>query len=114
MGCPTDSAQQIYSALAPLSSLGKPLVRPQHLLGHRWKATKGHHFPDAPYVEYSGEVPQPELESVKSALEAKARELVAQDAPVAVRLNVSQEEAARLCGELDAVHRSAEALRLVS
>ena len=85
-----------------------------HLLGFHWQPTKGYHFPNGPYVEYKGMVEQSEVEALKASLTKKAMELIEEDIPIHVRLDVCPEEARMLCGELDPMYQSVSFLRLVS
>lgn len=52
-------------------------------LGYGWKPGKGYHFPDGPYVEYSGELAR-DKEGVRAAIESTANELVREAAPTRV------------------------------
>ena len=86
-----------------------------NVLGYNWKAGKGYHFPDGPFVEYVGEVENSEVESIKTKLEEKAKEFIAEDVPVIIDLDVSQEKAKEMCGgELDPMYLKAPTLRLIS
>ncbi|KAL7602383.1 hypothetical protein Lser_V15G22665 [Lactuca serriola] len=58
---------------------------------------KGYHFPDGPYVEYKGTVPQSELQSKQKELEFEANNLISRGGKVSVAL-YPYEEAAMLCG----------------
>lgn len=59
--------------------------------------SKGYHFPDGPYVEYKGTVPQAELQSKQKELELEANNLISRGGKVSVGV-YSYEEASELCG----------------
>lgn len=54
-------------------------------LGWSWIPGKGYHFPDGPYVEYSGGLEGRVAEDVASQIEAEARRVVAMGCPVTLR-----------------------------
>lgn len=85
-----------------------------HLIGYNWEPTKGYHFPNGPYVEYKGSLVQSEIESIKSRLQEKATDLISQNVPIKIQLDVSQDNAMKICGELDPIYQSSPFLRLVS
>ncbi|KAK0606845.1 hypothetical protein LWI29_005133 [Acer saccharum] len=64
-------------------------------LGHSEPA-KGYHFPDGPYVEYKGTVPQSELQSKAKELELEANALISRGGKVSVSV-LPYEEASKLC-----------------
>ncbi|XP_010487518.1 PREDICTED: uncharacterized protein LOC104765497 [Camelina sativa] len=57
---------------------------------------KGYHFPDGPFVEYKGSVPQNELQVKQRELEAEANELITKGGKVYAAL-LPYEEASVLC-----------------
>ncbi|KAL1539102.1 alanine--tRNA ligase [Salvia divinorum] len=59
--------------------------------------SKGYHFPDGPYVEYEGAVPQNELQSKQNELQAKANSLITKGGKVSVSI-LPYDEASELCG----------------
>ncbi|KAL1220169.1 putative alanine--tRNA ligase, chloroplastic/mitochondrial [Cardamine amara subsp. amara] len=65
-------------------------------LGHL-EAGKGYHFPDGPFVEYKGSVPQNELQVKQKELEAVANELITKGGKVYAAI-LPYEEASVLCG----------------
>ncbi|KAK9179340.1 hypothetical protein WN943_028539 [Citrus x changshan-huyou] len=65
-------------------------------LGHL-EPGKGYHFPDGPYVEYKGSVPQNELQSKTKELELEANALISRGGKVMVAV-LPYEEASMLCG----------------
>ncbi|KAG5398494.1 hypothetical protein IGI04_020308 [Brassica rapa subsp. trilocularis] len=65
-------------------------------LGHLEPA-KGYHFPDGPFVEYKGVVPQAELLVKQKELEAEANELISKGGKVYADI-LPYEEASLLCG----------------
>lgn len=65
-------------------------------LGHL-EPGKGYHFPDGPYVEYKGSVPQNELQSKTEELELEANALISKGGKVVVAV-LPYEEASVLCG----------------
>lgn len=60
--------------------------------------TKGYHFPDGPYVEYKGAVPQDELKTKQNELEVEANKLISKGGKVSVFL-LPYDKASELCGE---------------
>ena len=67
-------------------SAGHALDVSMELVGHALKAAKGYHFPDGPYVEYTGSLGTAEVEALPGLLTAKIRELVAQALPSSVAM----------------------------
>uniref|UniRef100_M4E070 Threonyl/alanyl tRNA synthetase SAD domain-containing protein n=1 Tax=Brassica campestris TaxID=3711 RepID=M4E070_BRACM len=65
-------------------------------LGHL-EPGKGYHFPDGPFVEYKGVVPQAELLVKQKELEAEANELISKGGKVYADI-LPYEEASLLCG----------------
>nr|CAB3476514.1 unnamed protein product [Digitaria exilis] len=58
---------------------------------------KGYHFPDGPFVEYKGAIPQDQIQDKKNELEREAQRLISEGAKVLVSI-FPYEEAAKLCG----------------
>nr|CAB3472449.1 unnamed protein product [Digitaria exilis] len=58
---------------------------------------KGYHFPDGPFVEYKGAIPQDQIQDKKNELEREAKRLISEGAKVLVSI-FPYEEAAKLCG----------------
>ncbi|XP_021650730.2 uncharacterized protein LOC110642856 isoform X2 [Hevea brasiliensis] len=65
-------------------------------LGHLEPA-KAYHFPDGPFVEYKGTVPQNELQNKQKELEVEANELISTGGIVSAAV-LPYEEASALCG----------------
>ncbi|CAN8269233.1 unnamed protein product [Cochlearia groenlandica] len=65
-------------------------------LGHL-EPGKGYHFPDGPFVEYKGSVPQGEVQTKVKALEAEANELISKGGKVFAAI-LPYEEASMHCG----------------
>ncbi|XP_050216178.1 LOW QUALITY PROTEIN: uncharacterized protein LOC126667252 [Mercurialis annua] len=65
-------------------------------LGHL-EPGKGHHFPDGPFVEYKGTIPQNELQSKQKEIEAEANDLISKGGKVSAAI-LSYEEASKICG----------------
>nr|GMD65764.1 alanine--tRNA ligase [Ipomoea batatas]GMD72214.1 alanine--tRNA ligase [Ipomoea batatas] len=61
------------------------------------KPGKAYHFPDGPFVEYQGTVPQNELQIKQKELEAEANNLISKGEKVSVS-TFPYEEARLLCG----------------
>ncbi|XP_057806035.1 uncharacterized protein LOC131020984 [Salvia miltiorrhiza] len=59
--------------------------------------SKGYHFPDGPYVEYKGAVPQNELQSKQNELQEEASSLITKGGKVSVSI-LPYDEASQLCG----------------
>ncbi|KAM7463069.1 hypothetical protein LguiA_031190 [Lonicera macranthoides] len=65
-------------------------------LGHL-EPGKAYHFPDGPYVEYKGTVPQNELQTKQKELEVVANDLISRGGKVSAAI-LPYEEASELCG----------------
>ncbi|KAJ4969228.1 hypothetical protein NE237_015929 [Protea cynaroides] len=61
------------------------------------KPGKAYHFPDGPFVEYKGAVPQNEIQSKQKELEMEASALISRGGKVSAAV-LSYEEASELCG----------------
>ena len=85
-----------------------------HLIGYDWEPTKGYHFPNGPYVEYKGCLDQSEIELLKCKLQKKAMDLIDENVQIRIQLDVSQDDANKICGDLDPIYQSSPSLRLVS
>ncbi|KAF3456210.1 hypothetical protein FNV43_RR00860 [Rhamnella rubrinervis] len=59
--------------------------------------TKGHHFPDGPFVEYKGKVETKEIETKKKELELEAKALISKGGKVFAAI-LPYEEASDMCG----------------
>ncbi|KAL3641979.1 hypothetical protein CASFOL_012794 [Castilleja foliolosa] len=59
--------------------------------------TKGHHFPDGPFVEYKGVVPQNELQSKIKEIELEASDLISKGGKVFVSV-LPYDKASEMCG----------------
>ncbi|KAI8566070.1 hypothetical protein RHMOL_Rhmol02G0011000 [Rhododendron molle] len=57
---------------------------------------KGYHFPDGPYVEYKGSVPQNDMQNKQAELELEGNKLI-EGGKVSAAI-VSYEEASEMCG----------------
>lgn len=95
-----------------LHSAGHLIDAVVHELGYRLRGWKGYHFPDSPYVEYKGEVCGDVVE-IGQRISEVAKELIDRDAEVCVWMDVSREEAIRMCGELDPMYLDMPRLRIV-
>ncbi|XP_057486558.1 uncharacterized protein LOC130772633 isoform X4 [Actinidia eriantha] len=58
---------------------------------------KGYHFPDGPFVEYKGTIPQSEIQSKQKELELEANKLISKGGKVSAAI-LPYEEASELCG----------------
>lgn len=65
-------------------------------LGHL-EPGKGNHFPDGPFVEYKGTVPQAELQNKQKELELEINALISRGGKVSAAI-LPYEEAAEMCG----------------
>ncbi|CAK9145563.1 unnamed protein product [Ilex paraguariensis] len=65
-------------------------------LGHLEQG-KGYHFPDGPFVEYKGTVPQNELQSKQKELELRANDLISGGGKISAAI-LPYDEACKLCG----------------
>lgn len=77
-----------------LHSAGHVVDMAVERLGYDWRPGKGYHFPDGPYVEYSGTVTG-EKEAVRLALEEAANGVVAEASPTRVA-TMTREELAKV------------------
>lgn len=98
---------------ARLHSAGHLLDAAMHNCGFDFPATKGYHFPDAPSVEYTGNIEPEKREAARQALEAECNRLVERATAVEVMAEVDGDRAKPLCGALGAGIGSEESLRLV-
>ncbi|HYN82099.1 MAG TPA: alanine--tRNA ligase-related protein [Gemmatimonadaceae bacterium] len=64
-------------------------------------ATKGYHFPDGPYVEFDGIVPENERDTLTAQLQTEVDRLIALDLPVVARI-VRPDELQSLCRNVPA------------
>ncbi len=65
-------------------------------LGVTWKPGKGYHFPNGPYVEYSGSLEGIDVEKLKADLEAACNAIIQENTPTHV-LFMPKEEMASVC-----------------
>lgn len=65
-------------------------------LGHL-QPGKAYHFPDGPFVEYKGTIPQNELQNKREELELEANALISRGGKVSAAV-LPYEEASELCG----------------
>jgi len=101
----------LYSRLHSAGHLVDAALRQ---LGYDWPPVKGYHFPNGPYVEYKGTLAEAEREKLKANLEKKSNELIAEESPISISLDVNPNDAAKQCGELDPIWLSQPSLRLMS
>lgn len=85
LNCRLHSAGHLLDACTAIVGLG-------HLV-----PGKGYHFPDGPFVEYKGTVPQNELQSKQQQLELEASNFIAKGGKVLASV-LPYNEAAALCG----------------
>lgn len=67
-----------------------------HHLGHKLIPGKGYHFPDGPYVEYEGTIPEEEREVVRVAIENEVNRMIREGYDVKTQL-ANLEEMKTLC-----------------
>jgi Ser-tRNA(Ala) deacylase AlaX len=67
--------------------------------GLMWRPSKAYHFLDGPYVEYIGEVPPNDRDSVLTRLQESFQELVCNDIETQIDL-VSMQEADAMCNRI--------------
>jgi len=60
-------------------------------LGLEWTPGKGYHFPDGPYVQYSGVLEEAGREELKQKLEAKCNEFIAEARETTIRFMPKEE-----------------------
>ena len=77
VSCSVDSARRLLNSR--LHSAGHVADLALSQLKPEWVPGKGFHFPIGPYVEYSGSVEGVEKEKLAKEIEAKCREIIAQD-----------------------------------
>ncbi|XP_076952437.1 uncharacterized protein LOC143626165 [Bidens hawaiensis] len=90
-----ESKRKLYSRLHSAGHL-LDVCLPKVGLGHL-KPGKAYHFPDGPWVEYVGTVPQAELQRKVQELELEANNMISRGMKVSVAA-YSYEEASMLCG----------------
>lgn len=59
-------------------------------LGLDWKPGKGYHFPEGPYIEYSGALDEDKKENLKTEIERISNQLIEQKIPVTVKFVADQ------------------------
>ncbi len=87
--CQVDAERRLL--MSRLHSAGHILDMAVHTLGFEWEPGKGYHFPDGPYVEYSGELAADKIDAIRDSIEQKANELINQD--IATRIEFMPKEA---------------------
>ncbi|CAH2053539.1 unnamed protein product [Thlaspi arvense] len=105
-GMNIEKGQEVYLLVdEPRRTLNSRLHSAGHLLdlcmqkvglGHL-EPGKGYHFPDGPFVEYKGTVPQDVLQVKQKELEAEANELISKGGKVYAAI-LPYDEASMLCG----------------
>lgn len=94
----TESRRSLH---ARLHTAGHLLLNAVKNAGASLVATKGYHFPDGPYVEFSGDVPEPDRDALVQRLQAEVDRLALADLPVTWRF-VSAENLADVCENVPA------------
>lgn len=77
-----------------------------------WVPAKGYHFPDAPYVEYEGQLDEQNQEELLSQIQKLANDFIAQDLPVHCHF-VEREKLNRLCRHVPANLPTNKPIRVV-
>jgi Ser-tRNA(Ala) deacylase AlaX len=81
---------------ARLHSAGHLVDLAVSTIGVDWVPLKGYHFPDAPYVEYEGELASEQQDELAKQIEKIANDYIAEDLPVTCHF-VEREELEKLC-----------------
>ena len=68
--------------MSRIHSAGHVLDMAVTALGYGWKPGKGFHFPEGPYVEYSGVTQELDKEKIKADIEQRCNEFITQALPV--------------------------------
>jgi Ser-tRNA(Ala) deacylase AlaX len=76
-----DRARRHYNSC--LQSGGHLLLNAMENIGQTLIATKGYHFPDGPYVEFAGSIPEQERDSLLHKLQTEINRLIEKDVPIA-------------------------------
>jgi Ser-tRNA(Ala) deacylase AlaX len=105
----TDSLQEGTEVILSVNSHLRLLHKKLHSAGHVIDAAmkrigystklspgKGYHFPDGPYVEYSGELTEEELTSLPNLLNEHIQQMISEQIPSQFHI-LSKEEASVLC-----------------
>ncbi|HLZ17301.1 MAG TPA: alanine--tRNA ligase-related protein [Cyclobacteriaceae bacterium] len=94
-----DKARREYNSR--LQSGGHLLLNAMKDAGQTLVATKGYHFPDGPYVEFSGSIPENEREALIPKLQMEVDRLVGLNLPVTWQL-VPPEKLHEVCANVPA------------
>lgn len=87
--CNVDAERRLL--MSRLHSAGHVLDMAVHALGCKWIPGKGYHFPNGPYVEYSGELVADKIDAIRDSIEQMANELINQG--IATRIEFMPKEA---------------------
>lgn len=79
-----------------IHSAGHLLDIVMRLAGYPFEPGKGYHFPNGPYVEYHGVVPEDEREALRECLEKICNDLIKEGHPVEIK-NISYDEVEAYC-----------------
>ncbi len=94
-----DGARRHFNSC--LQSGGHLLLNAMQNAGQSLVAMKGYHFPDGPYVEFSGSIPEQEREAVLTKLQAEVDRLIGLDWPVMAKF-VAPEKLREVCKNVPA------------
>lgn len=75
VSCQVDAARRLL--MSRLHSAGHVVDMSIHQLCLDWTPGKGYHFPDGPYVEYQGDLPE-NVEQLRLSIETKSNSIIAQ------------------------------------
>lgn len=100
---------------ARLHTAGEVICAAMHELGLRWPVTTAGHVPSQAWVAFATDLETRDVAELAERLKAQFSAIVARDTPVVTRMNVSVEEAQRLCPmDFETLARKTEPIRLVS
>jgi Ser-tRNA(Ala) deacylase AlaX len=86
-------------ANAALQSGGHLLLNAMRDVGQTLVATKGYHFPDGPYVEFAGAVPETERVSLRERLQREVDRLIDLDVPIVASM-IEPSELRNVCAHV--------------
>ncbi len=92
--CEVDAARRELNC--KLHAAGHVIDMAVDALGLDWKPGKAYHFPDGPYVEYTGSLEGWDREELRKKIEEEAKKLIQEGAEVKLNF-MSKEEMKKIC-----------------
>ncbi len=86
--CSVDEPRRVLNSR--LHSAGHVIDMAVRQLELDWKPGKGYHFPEGPYIEYTGAIADADKEKMKSEIERISNEIIKKNIPVTIRFVADQ------------------------